>query len=259
MCLRKMPDAVSHYRTWGPTLGREGQEGQLWLHRLQGPFILSTLARNFPTPILYHHLLYLYWGRDILYSSSAYTEVNGITHILLESLKKMWLVGISGESPTGCYCHPGQLPSFSGNLLHCFATITPQESFPLKLKPCFIPYKHAGQIFPFICATVYHKVLFFHLFFLLLFFFIIFLGLRNPSYFALPSEVLFPPALLLVAPWSLPIFPVLFWNSSCTGTQRNNALVIWKPILQQHKLYFPEYMGAGSRCCRYPISHLMEE
>lgn len=187
----------------GAQLGREGQEGQLWLHSLQGPFILSTLARNFPTPILYHHLLYLYWGRDILYSSSAYTEVNGITHILLESLKNMWLVGISGESPTGCYCHPGQLISFSG-----------------------------------------------------IFFF---LGLRNPSYFALPSEVLFPPALLLVAPWSLPIFPVLFWNSSCTGTPRNNVLIIWKPILQQHKLYFPEYMGAGSRCCRYPISHLMEE
>lgn len=130
ICLRKMPNAVSRYRTWGPTLGREGQEGQLWLHSLQGPFILSTLARNFPTPILYHHLLYLYWGRDILYSSSAYTEVNGITHILLESLKNMWLVGISGESPTGCYCHPGQLISFSGIFFFFFRAKKPQLFCP---------------------------------------------------------------------------------------------------------------------------------
>jgi len=113
-------------------------------------------------------------------------------------------VGISGGTTTqgrmGCYCHPvltdlflKTSTAFSGNLLCCFATLTLHKFFPLMLKTCFIPYKHAGQNFPFLFAAAINTDSFFHPL-------AFFLRLRNPNAFALPSEVLFLPALLLAAP-----------------------------------------------------------
>lgn len=141
----------------------------------------------------------------------------------------MWLVGISGDSPTqsrtDCYCHPGQLTSFSGNLLHCFATITLQESFPLKLKPCFIPYKHAGQIFPFICATVYHIVsrIFSSFFF--------FLKAKKPQFF-------YPSFRGLVSSCPSPSCSVKSSYFSCVilEAQLSGLQTVW----QHHELPLPE-------------------
>lgn len=113
------------------------------------------------------------------------------------------------------------LRSFSGNLRCCFATLIFNELFPLKLKPCFTPYKHAGQIFPFLFAAAFNTdspcrpSAFF-------------LTLRNSSAFAFPSEFWFLPALLIAAPWNLPICPVSFWEC---GTED------WKQHLQHHEVH----------------------
>lgn len=57
---------------------------------------------------------------------------------------------------------------------------------------------------------------------------LILLGLRNRNAFALPSEVLFPPALLIVAPWNFPGCSVQFWEC---GTQ--DWKQPWSPAAQQ--------------------------